>query len=73
MHSGLKILETIITEAFFSIWVYFNEHSRFTGQPGKGEAISLTPHRGQTFLDKEVMGKLFLMEGLMIRLCQGGD
>ena len=28
---------------FFSIWVFFHEHSRFTGQQGKGEAISLTP------------------------------
>ena len=22
---------------FFSIWVFFHEHSRFTGQQGKGE------------------------------------
>ena len=28
---------------FFSIWVLFHEHSRFTGQQGKREAISLTP------------------------------
>ena len=28
---------------FFSIWVFFHEHSQFTGQQGKGEAISLTP------------------------------
>ena len=28
---------------FFSIWVFFHEHSRFTGQQGKGEGISLTP------------------------------
>ena len=28
---------------FFSIWVFFHEHSRFAGQQGKGEAISLTP------------------------------
>ena len=27
---------------FLSIWVFFHEHSRFTGQQGKGEAISLT-------------------------------
>ena len=25
------------------IWVYFHEHSQFTGQQGKGEVISLTP------------------------------
>ena len=41
------MLETIITEAFFSIWVYFHKHSQLTGQLGKGEAISLTPHGGQ--------------------------
>ena len=28
---------------FFSIWVFFHEHSRFTGQQGKGEAISSSP------------------------------
>ena len=28
---------------FFSIWVFFYEHSRFTGQQGKGEGIYLTP------------------------------
>ena len=27
----------------FSIWVFFHEHSRFTGQRGKGEGIYLTP------------------------------
>ena len=27
---------------FFSLWVFLHEHSRFTGQQGKGEAISLT-------------------------------
>lgn len=27
----------------FSILVFFNEHSRFTGQQGKGDAILLTP------------------------------
>ena len=29
--------------AFFSIWVFFHEHSRFTGQQGKGQVICLTP------------------------------
>ena len=28
---------------FFCIWVFFHEHSQFTGQQGKGEAISLSP------------------------------
>ena len=28
---------------FFSTWVFFHEHSQFTGQQGKGEAISLSP------------------------------
>ena len=28
---------------FFSIWVFFYEHSRITGLQGKGEGISLTP------------------------------
>ena len=29
---------------FFSILVFFHEHSRMTGLQGKGEGISLTPH-----------------------------
>ena len=29
---------------FFSIWVFFHEHSRITGLLGKGEGNSLTPH-----------------------------
>ena len=28
---------------FFSIWVFFHAHSRFTGQQGKGKGIYLTP------------------------------
>ena len=31
-----------IMKDFFSVWVFFHEHSRFTGQQGKGEGISLT-------------------------------
>ena len=27
---------------FFFVWVFFHEHSRFTGQQGKGEGIYLT-------------------------------
>ena len=29
---------------FFSIWVFFYEHSQITGLQRKGEHISLTPH-----------------------------
>ena len=29
---------------FFSIWVFFHDHSWTTGLQGKGEGISLTPH-----------------------------
>ena len=29
---------------FFSIRIFFHEHSRITGLQGKGEGISLTPH-----------------------------
>ena len=28
---------------FFSIWIFFHKHSRFTGQQGKGEGIYLIP------------------------------
>ena len=29
---------------FFSIGVFFHDHSQITGLQGKGEGISLTPH-----------------------------
>ena len=37
-------LEINVRYIFFSIWVFFQEHSRITGVQGKGEGISLTPH-----------------------------
>ena len=36
-------LNQVRAEDIFSIWVFFYEHSRFTGQQGKGDAISLNP------------------------------
>ena len=42
-HLGLKIILQKDCSFFFLIWVFFHEHSRFTGQQGKGEAISLSP------------------------------
>ena len=33
----------VCQNSFFSIWFFFHEHSRYTGQQGKREAISLTP------------------------------
>ena len=41
LHEGARRLVQIFF--FFSIWVFFHEHSRFTGQQGKGEGIYLTP------------------------------
>ena len=29
---------------FFSIWIFFHDHSRITGLQGKGKGISITPH-----------------------------
>ena len=40
------MLETIITEA---IWVYFHEHSRFTGQPGEGGGYLFNSSWGKHF------------------------
>ena len=39
----IKQYHTVCDISFFSIWVFFHEHLRFTGHQGKGEAISLTP------------------------------
>ena len=33
-----------VSFSFFSMWVFFHEHSRITGLQGKREGISLTPH-----------------------------
>ena len=38
---GNILLQTFF--CFFSIWVFFHEHSQFTEQQGKGEGICLTP------------------------------
>ena len=43
LHSNIYLLSFFLY-LFFSIWVFFREHSRFTGLQGKGEGISLTPH-----------------------------
>ena len=46
--AGISIFVAIRTGGkisfFFSIWVFFDNHSRITGLQGKGEGISLTPH-----------------------------
>ena len=34
--SAIQCSLTIFGEFYFSIWVFFHEHSRFTGQQGKG-------------------------------------
>ena len=34
----------IVAQHFFSIWIFFHEHSRFTRQQGKGTAISMWRH-----------------------------
>ena len=39
-----KLQGSLINLFFFSVWVFFREHSRITGPQGKGEGISLTPH-----------------------------
>ena len=42
---GLLVLNLLVLSShFFSIWVFFHEHSRITGLQEKGEGISLTPH-----------------------------
>ena len=42
----LPYFSEIFSKVFLNIflmWVFFHKHSRFTGQQGKGEAISLSP------------------------------
>ena len=40
---NLLFLFILLFFCFFSIWLFFHEYSRFTGQQVKGEAISLCP------------------------------
>ena len=40
---NVSLIKSEAQKTFFSIWIFFHEHSRFTGQQGKGEVISLTP------------------------------
>ena len=40
---NLVAIGIVVTDkVFFSLWVFFHEHSQFTEQRGKEEAISLT-------------------------------
>ena len=41
--TGIIPFRLFFLRYFFSTWVLFHEHSWFTGQQGKGEAVSLTP------------------------------
>ena len=47
IHSILSLSTIVLNpgpnSSFFSVRVFFHEHSRFTGQQEKGESISLTP------------------------------
>ena len=40
----VKALRDYESKVFFSIWVFFQKHSRIIGLRGKGEGISLTHH-----------------------------
>ena len=37
------MVQLLVDDNFFSAWVYFLEHLRFTGQYGKEKALSLSP------------------------------
>ena len=44
MKQCIKMLLSNSVIIFFSIWIFFHEHSRITGLHGKREGICLTPH-----------------------------
>ena len=41
---GILSNKCTVVIIFFSIWVFFRNHSQITGFQGKGEGIPLTPH-----------------------------
>ena len=43
LNGGYKKVIKRLMYFFFSVWIFFQAHSQFTGQQGKGEAIYLTP------------------------------
>ena len=54
---------------FFSIWVFFHEHSRTTELQGKGEGISLTPHYHFYPLHRHLdMSRTITAESLPLRI-----
>ena len=54
---------------FVSIEVFFHEHSRFTGQHGKGEAISLTAlYHLQTLHRQLDISRAITAESLLLRI-----
>ena len=44
IHIAQLITHAALYFFFFSVWVFFHDHSLITGLQGKGEGISLTPH-----------------------------
>ena len=57
------------TSIFFSIWVFFHEHSRFSGQQRKGEGISLIPlyHFHPLHRRLDILENLSLISSIMLR------
>ena len=60
---------------FFSVWVFFHEHLKFTGQQGKGKAVSLTSiyhfyllHRHLKTLTGQLLERAHLYTQLAVRL-----
>ena len=36
-------IKNVLDLTVYFVWVFFHKHLKFTGQPGKGKDISLTP------------------------------
>ena len=66
-HKNIQVLDVVWL--FFSIWVFFHEHSRITGLQGKGEGISLSPHYYFHSLYKHLgIGRVITAEGSPLRM-----
>ena len=79
MELFIPILNKLLDINFYFIGIMNNRHrimSVHSALPPKvwGDFFPKKAfHGGQTFLNKNILGRLFWMGGLMIKWCQGGE
>ena len=54
IHNGMQLCTIRVIYIYFSMWVFFYQHSQITRLQRKGEGISLTPHYHLLLLQRQL-------------------